>query len=93
MGVHLHHMGDLEGARRQYERALAINEKALGAEHPGTALSANNLGSVLQEMGDLQGARRQYERALAIREKGLGPEHPLTRMVRENLASLGDGND
>jgi hypothetical protein len=28
--------GDLAGARRLFERALAIREKALGPEHPDT---------------------------------------------------------
>ena len=38
----------------------------LGEEHPDTALSLNNLGSLLQAMGDLAGARPYYERALVL---------------------------
>ena len=54
--------------RPLYERALAIREKVRGPEHPDTALSLNNLGSVLYSQGDLAAARPLHERALAIRE-------------------------
>ena len=79
--------GDLAAARPLFERALAINEKALGPEHPDTATSLNNLASLLQAQGDLAGARPLLERALAIREKALGPEHPDTAQSLNNLAS------
>ncbi|HWF96038.1 MAG TPA: tetratricopeptide repeat protein, partial [Xanthobacteraceae bacterium] len=75
-------------ARPLYERALAINEKTLGPEHPDTALSLNNLALLLQDEGDLAGARARHERALAIREKTLGPEHPDTAESLNNLALL-----
>jgi len=35
-------------ARPLFERALAIREKVLGAEHPGTATSLSNLGRLLR---------------------------------------------
>jgi tetratricopeptide (TPR) repeat protein len=75
-------------ARPLYERALAINEKVLGPEHPQTALSLNNLAHLLQDQGDLDGARALHERALAIREKTLGPDHPDTAESLNNLALL-----
>ena len=78
LGYHLRAIGDYEGARPYYERALAIREKALGPDHPDTALSLNNLGYLLQAMGNLAEARPYFERALAIREKALGPDHPDT---------------
>ena len=46
------HLGDLTGARTQYERGLQISEAALGPDHPDIASGANNLGSVLQALGD-----------------------------------------
>ena len=75
-------------ARPLHERALAIREKVLGAEHPDTATSLNNLALLLQAQGDLAGARPLHERALAIREKVLGAEHPDTATSLSNLASL-----
>jgi tetratricopeptide (TPR) repeat protein len=69
------------------DASLAI-EKALGAEHPDTATSLNNLAGLLKRQGDLAGARPLYERALAIFEKVLGPEHPSTARSRRNLTTL-----
>jgi tetratricopeptide (TPR) repeat protein len=45
-------MGDLQGARPYYEKALEIRKKVLGKEHPDTALSLNNLGFLLRAMGE-----------------------------------------
>jgi tetratricopeptide (TPR) repeat protein len=75
-------------ARPPYERALAIQEKVLGPEHPETATSLNNLGLLLQDQGDLAGARPLFERALAICEKALGHEHFETATSLNNLARL-----
>jgi hypothetical protein len=57
--------------------ALAIREKVLGPEHPGTAESLNDLGVLLKAQGELAAVRRLDERALAIREKVLGSEQLL----------------
>ena len=84
----LQDQGDLAGARPLFERALAINEKALGPEHPDTAANLNNLARLLRAQGDLAGARPLFERALAISEKVLGPEHPETAISLNNLALL-----
>ena len=88
LGTLLQDMGDLAGARPYYERALTIKEKALGPDHPDTALSLNNLGYLLQAMGNLAEARPYYERALAIKEAKLGTNHPSTKITRDNLAWL-----
>jgi tetratricopeptide (TPR) repeat protein len=88
LGFHLWRNGDYSGARPYLERALAIHEKVLGAEHPHTATSLNNLGALLDSQGDLAGARLNYERALAIWEKALGSEHPDTKSLRQALESL-----
>jgi Tfp pilus assembly protein PilF len=66
-----------------YRRALAIQEKALGPNHPDTANSLNNLALLLHDKGDSAGAEPLYRRALAIREKALGPDHPQTRTMRK----------
>jgi tetratricopeptide (TPR) repeat protein len=75
-------------ARPLYERALAINEKVLGPDHPDTALSLNNLALLLQDQDELAAARAMHERALAIREKALGPDQPDTAESLNNLALL-----
>ncbi|MFI5013205.1 MAG: tetratricopeptide repeat protein [Hyphomicrobiales bacterium] len=81
-------LGTYAQARPLYERSLAIREKALGADHPDTAVSLNNLAVLLQDQGDMAGARPLYERALAIREKVLGADHQDTAATLNNLAVL-----
>ena len=75
-------------ARSLHERALEINERALGPEHPDTAKSLNNLALLLKDQGELTGARLLYERALEINERALGLEHPETATSLNNLARL-----
>src|SRR5258708_5849884 len=66
LGFLLQAQGEYGGARRLYERALAIREKMLGPEHPHTATSLTDLAALLQAQGDPPGARPLAERALAI---------------------------
>jgi tetratricopeptide (TPR) repeat protein len=82
------HQGDLDGARRLHQRALSLREARLGADHPATANSLNNLALVLRDQGDLQGARTLHERALHIRETRLGAEHPDTQRSRRDVAAV-----
>ncbi|MFN0249484.1 MAG: tetratricopeptide repeat protein [Kofleriaceae bacterium] len=73
-------------AQTQYERALAINDKALGPtdrRFSGTIL--NNLGIAQQQQGAYAEAVHTYRRALEIDEAVLGPDHPMLAMVLVNL--------
>jgi len=70
------------------QHALELHEQVLGAEHPGLAISLNNLAGVHQAMGAYNLALPLYHRALKIREKVLGPEHPDTAASLNNLAAL-----
>lgn len=50
-------MGDMDSAQEELlQKAINIQEKALGKEHPATAESYNDLGSVMCDLGDLDGA-------------------------------------
>jgi tetratricopeptide (TPR) repeat protein len=79
---------DYAGAEPLLRRALAINEKALGPDHPDTVGSLNSLAVVLELKGDYAGAEPLYRRALAIDEKALGPDHPDTKAIRNHLAEV-----
>jgi tetratricopeptide (TPR) repeat protein len=85
LGRYLNKRMELASARAILERALAIDEKALGSEHPSVARDVNNLGSVLQDQGDLEGAKKCFQRSLAIDEKALGPDHPSVAIRASNL--------
>ena len=71
-----------------FRDALALRQKALGPEHPDTAMSLNNLALLLMDQGDLAEALPLFERALAIREKVLPPEHPHKGQSLCDIASV-----
>ena len=75
-------------AAHRFERAVSINEEALGPENPALAASLNEvLGNVLPRVSESteMPSAGVHERALAIREKVLGPEHPEVAISLNNL--------
>jgi hypothetical protein len=69
-------------------RALEIDERSFGPDHPDVARDLNNLAQLLKETNRLAEAEPLMRRAIDILEKGLGPEHPNTRTVRRNYERL-----
>jgi len=69
-------------------QALAIRKAVLGARHPDTATSLNNLAALLYAQGDYAAARPLLEQALAIRKAVLGARQPDTATSLNNLAAL-----
>jgi tetratricopeptide (TPR) repeat protein len=63
-------------AAELYERALALDEEALGPEHPTVAVVLQNLARQRHEMGAVDEATALYLRVLDLRERVLGPDHP-----------------
>lgn len=88
VGYYLDDLAQYQQAEYFYTFALAIREKVLGAEHPYTAGSLNNLAGLYESQGRYEKALPLYERALAIYEKALGAEHPFTATSLNNLAYL-----
>ena len=88
--------GDASAAVPLYRRALESRERVLGAEHPDTLGSVNNLAYCLETLGDAPAALPLYRRALEGHERVLGAEHPDTLISVGNLASclqaLGDAS-
>ena len=70
-----------------YETALADRQRVLGADHPDTLTSRNNLAGAYQAAGDLGRAILLFKATLADCERALGADHPTTRVVRRNLGS------
>ena len=52
LGVVLQDLGDHAGARAAFERALAIRERFLPADHPSIQAARGNLATVKREMGE-----------------------------------------
>jgi MYXO-CTERM domain-containing protein len=63
--------GDAKAAQPLLERALKIQESALGAQHPSLALTLNTLAVQRATTGDIKGALAAEERANTIAERYL----------------------
>jgi CHAT domain-containing protein len=83
-------MGDYGEALEYYQKALAIREKVLGAQHPSKATSYSSIGLVYHSMGDYPKALEYYQKALAISEKVLGLQHPDTAAIYNNFGGVYD---
>ena len=88
LAVSLHQLAEWAEAEPLMRRALAIDEKNLGREHPSVARDLNNLATLLQATNRLNKAEPLMRRALAIDEKSLGKEHPNVAAALNNLAQL-----
>jgi len=71
-----------------YRRALAIDERSYGPDHPDVASALNNLAGLLYATNRLAEAEPLYRRALAISERSYGPDHPTVAIRLNNLAEL-----
>ena len=78
----------LADARPLAERAVAIDEAALGPDHPGVAVRLSNLALILRDLGLAAEARPLAERALAISEAALGPDHPTVATSLSILVAI-----
>jgi RNA polymerase sigma factor (sigma-70 family) len=71
-----------------YEEVVATRTRVLGADHPDTLASMNNLAAVLQDQGDLGAARQLHERVVAASRRVLGEDHIVTLASLNNLAAV-----
>jgi tetratricopeptide (TPR) repeat protein len=81
-------LGDPEAAERLLERALAIQEKALGPDSFAVIEPLHLLGQLRLSADDLAGARQRFERALSIHEQRYGPDHHFLGWSLDNLGNL-----
>ncbi|MEM6503434.1 MAG: tetratricopeptide repeat protein [Cyanobacteria bacterium P01_C01_bin.89] len=70
------------------ERSLEIREEQLGATHPSTATSLNNLALLYQSQGRYEEAEKLRLRCLKIEEASLPNDHPQIASSLNNLAGL-----
>ncbi|WP_448570494.1 tetratricopeptide repeat protein [Trichothermofontia sp.] len=81
-------MGRYAEAEPLYVRSLHLRETQLGADHPDTASSLNNLAGLYRAMGRYAEAEPLYQRSLDISETQLGADHPDTASSLNHLAEL-----
>ena len=79
-----------QDAEQWSKKALLLSEQHLGADHPTTATSLNNLALLYRAMGRYAEAEPLHQRSLAIREQHLGADHLGTATSLNNLAGLYD---
>ena len=84
----LHEQGKYAEALLIAQQALALAERTLGEEHPGTLWNVNELAVLYFHQGRYGEAEPLVKRALAARERVLGKEHPDTLKSLNNLAML-----
>jgi tetratricopeptide (TPR) repeat protein len=81
-------MNRLSEAEPLYRRALAIDERSYGPDHPKVAIRLDNLAQLLQATNRLVEAEPLMRRALATFERSPGPDHPDFAINLYSLARL-----
>jgi tetratricopeptide (TPR) repeat protein len=81
-------MGEYAKAEAASRRALEIQEKSLGPDHPYLSSALNQLALSYRGLGDYSKAKPLYERALNICKKVRGAENPQTAQTLNSLDSL-----
>lgn len=80
--------GDVHGARKLFEQALASHTEHFGLEHIETAEVLNVFATLTWTSGDYEAALPLYERSLEVSRRVLGPEHPNTARTMNNYGIL-----
>jgi tetratricopeptide (TPR) repeat protein len=88
LGLYLLERALFTRAETSIRRALAIDERIYGPDHPEVASFLNNLAQLLKATNQLGEAEPLMRRALAIDEQGYGPTHPDVARDLNNLAPL-----
>jgi eukaryotic-like serine/threonine-protein kinase len=69
------------------EKAVAVSERAFGADDPQVSRALQTLAITLGNQGRPDRAAPILQRVYAIRERTLGPNHPDTAVLLSNLGS------
>jgi CHAT domain-containing protein/Tfp pilus assembly protein PilF len=86
-GIAAFSRGRYAEAEALFGEAREIRRRILGAEHPYTAASFDNLAEAAGVQGKYADAEAMHREVLAIRIKALGAEHPDTAATIANLAA------
>jgi tetratricopeptide (TPR) repeat protein len=86
-GTWLNEMGKYGEAEAMFQAVLVTRTHNLGAEHPETLLTMNNIAAILFRQGRLEEATSMLTQVLAMRKRILGDDHPDVLSSMNNLAS------
>jgi tetratricopeptide (TPR) repeat protein len=84
----LHLAGDFTESEKVYERALDVQRRRRGADHPDLVTSLRGLARLHLSRGNAAAALVRFRQALEIRTNALGDNHPDTAESLNDLASL-----
>ncbi|MEV7092708.1 tetratricopeptide repeat protein [Amycolatopsis sp. NPDC051045] len=87
VGVFLKEHGQIFEALNYLRRCHASSENLLGASHPESLSSCNQLAGAYRLAGDPEKAIQLHEAVLACRVDAFGIDHPDTLRSRHNLAN------
>lgn len=91
MAVTYRGLGLYSRAQALQERAVAIQQRTLGPEHPDTLRSMTTLANILSDEGHDNDAEKLMRQTLELDRKVLGPRNPATlRAVNALAATLYD---
>ena len=74
-------------------RALKINEKHFGKDHPETGITLINLGAAYYNFNDLKKSYEYQKRAYDIFLKSYGPGHQHTKLSYQYLQDINHSNN
>jgi len=84
-------LGELERyieAQKLLEKAISIQTKTLGSEHPDVAGSLNNLALIHKAQGEMAKAQDCYQRAQTIINQVFDENHPAAQQISQNYLQL-----
>jgi tetratricopeptide (TPR) repeat protein len=84
----LHYSGDFVESERAYERALDVQRRRRGADHPDLVWILRGLARLYLARGNAAAAEVRFRHALDIRTIHLGDSHPDTAESLADVASL-----
>jgi len=85
LGLAYKSSGDYDRAIEYYQKALKIDLKQRGPDHPDVAIRYNNLGVAFDRKYEHDRAIEYYQKALKINLKRLGPDHPKVAVMYNNI--------
>jgi tetratricopeptide (TPR) repeat protein len=86
MGQTYTDLGLFAEARKQFERAMDLYQRSLGAQNPKTLKTMSRLGATAWQQGRNPEAETLLGRALEAQRRALGPENIDTLYSMDNLA-------
>lgn len=81
-------LGNLEKAAELRLRVLEVRKDVLGAEHPETLISVNDMGSLMFELGRFEQAETYFRQAYEARRVTLGESHPDTLVSLNDIGNV-----